>query len=1406
MASSQNLNNQANGSRLSRLLINKGTQAFKTAFDVMYPPATLAMELNKNKKTLQGLRYKVINTSQWKLLYPAPPGSPDSKNFDVTLLTILFRNICGLTEPTAGWNVLPPDSDTSIADNIARIKFYRNEVYGHITTTEIDDDEFEKLWEKISKALIIFGISSSEIDELKEAPLSPEEDDYIQELKEWYKKEVELKKMVLDGNADVKVILTKVCKLEESQEVLMHKLRDLEYVSEVDELGKCNFTGKIESLNEKFLPGTRQWLFDKLTIWFTSKDSNSRVMILTADPGFGKSVFAAEVCKMYAGQLAACHFCQYNQTDCRNPRMIIESLASIMCDNVSGFKAKLSDLLKRRHSKETLSDAFRVFINDPLHALEDREPMLLVIDALDESEVEGKSKFLELISDEFPKLPSWIKILITTRPELPVQEKLEHLNPVQIAFYDEKNTEDLLMYLQECLSPICDDDRLLKSLAWECRGSFLYAYHAQVELNKTKQLTEENISKLLPKGICDFYEKQMEKLRNQLKTLNSSEINLKPFLEILAAAEGPLPLSLLPECLGLPDNAQYKVREAINEVMSTILPVYEDCLIVYHKSLIDWLISDGFKEYGFTVDCQSGHEFLWRVCEKEFTGITSLDTFCNFEPSPMTKYALRHGISHMIRSGSKINYHWSVNVKIVHARTMIVDYKMKEEWLEIIKNSFSSLCKKLVHEMKWHIRLFERHFMWPKPSQFYLQSVANRVDCNSETRSLARSLLRQSRYFWFEDLNTTEITNNLRMSVSLRTDVTCIGVSPNEQLVAVGYKDGWISIFNVPDFKELRTFNTMLESKSECSTIFDPDNSMLLYDKYDQLPGGMRQRNLPFFGGDYGALWSCSFSPSGNRLVTCDGSEEIKLWDVNSKNLLRRLQAGGPVDCCCFSDCGLFIVASKERVEDRRPERNDVFTVWNALTMQRVDRRNIRNIERSIDPFGICVIQQRVALPGENKNSQLFLSSSYGNDSIDSIDVFQLPDALLAARLRRYFFPLLLPVTRYHWRDCVLHHINQSVGLFSVKQLETLVLQKRWYMQYNAPVLCFSGCPCRYLKATRVVPVKVQNLYVVPVFAKLNILSAGPQTSKSIQPSFVLEPCVITSCCFSPDGSFLATCANGDPLSVVIWDTMICTIVDVLQLPLKSISACWWSDGLLWMYDGSVSLFKITISNTGTLASDAQEIQIDWKPSKLLTFSNVLIFIDQKNSVNVARIVKGKLQYIEKFSVDNSSISAAVAPSNSVILTVTFNTFSVWKENQSSCPHWVVLNIKELPDCLRENADLKCCITTDGSRGVLASFPVRYIVVVELESSKMLQVIRSSTTLVDIASFYVGNSYCIGVNRIGGSLVAETLSNGKVVAEWSKLREFDLSFSWIVAHSKNNLVAIISSQCSVQFLKIVVPE
>ncbi len=1410
MASRSQLNDQANGSRLSRLLVDKGTQALRAVLDFQHRPSTLAVVLNASKPTLQALRYKVISASQWKLLYPTS-GLPHSQSFDVTLLSVLLRNICGLTAPATGWSDMPPDSDTSVAANIVRIKIYRNTVYAHIRNTEIADNEFENLWQKICKALIGLGIPNSDLNELKEAPLSSEETSYIQQLENWCERDVELTKISRETNYVVKEI----------HRHLEQKSRESENVSQANKLGKCDFSGTIRTLKETFLPGTRQWLFDELSNWFSDEeDSDSNVMILTAGPGFGKSVFAAEVCRRYGeqGQLAAFHFCKYNNSDYSNPRMIIESLASNMCDNVTGFRGKLDSQLHRNHSKETLSDAFRVLLNDPLHGLEERGTMLLVIDALDESQVGGKSEFLQLIAEEFPKLPKWIKIFITSRPELLAQEELQYLKPVHITPRDESNEEDLLKYIRIFLSPICDDDMVLKSLAWECQGSFLYAYHIRMDLKRTtKQLTKENVSEFVPNGISGFYKKQFERLKNHLDKFCPSEIKLKRFLEVLVAAKGPLPLSLVPECLGLTDDTEYEVRNAINEVMSLILPVYDECLTVYHKSLIDWLTSDGYKEHAFTVDSQSGHNPLWKACEKVFNQIISLDSLdmlSSFNLTPLNRYALAYGISHMIQSPDKTSYHWSVDVKIVHARTTLNWFRlseMKHEWMEILKNSFSSLSSELLQELYWHVRLFQPVLRLHENSAFYLQSVANRMSCSdgcSKKRSLARSLLEQGQYYWLEDLDATELTSRFRMSVSLRTDVTCLDVSSNEQLVAVGYKDGWISIFRLPNFQEVQIFDTMPKPKARRSSIFSPNNYMLLYDRFNRYLRTDKRRNLPFFGGDYGALWSCSFSPSGNRLVTCDGSEEIKLWDVNSGNLLARLLAGGPVDCCSFSECGLFIVAKKER-DEGHINQTDVFTVWNAFTQQRVDRRNIS------DRFRF--------LPNGKNKIQLLLSSNGRN-----IDMFQLPEMVFVATLVRHHFPFLLPITRYHWRDCILYHTNESIKLSEFGQLKTMVTQQKGCLKLGEGVaIHFIGCPCSYLKSTRAVPVKVEGLYVVPSFDKLNVFIVDDKPSIV---SFVSEPYVIACCCFSPDGSFLVTCANGDPLSVFVWDTKLCTIVQAVRFLRIYAGGCWWSKSLLWIYDGG--LVKIPISNGRTLnKSDAQRVRIDWKPTKFLTFSDVLIFIDEENCANVARIIGGQLQYMEKLLVGNEIICAAVSPCNSVIFMAGSKSFHVWKENQSTRPlHWVALTTGYLPDfSLPEESDnedsprlvikdvsYKSCITSDGSTGVLAvsfsemktqyGFISRcYIILVDLKSGS-IEKIRSSVRIARMDILFAGKSYCVGVNELGGSLVAQKLTNGEVVAEWQKSREMDF-FMPIIAHSKNDLVAIISKQrASIEFLKIVVPE
>jgi hypothetical protein len=67
---SVDLQEKANFTRLSRLLIDKGTEALRNTFDAIHASVNLPAVLNVNQKSLLRLKFRVINNSQWDLLFP----------------------------------------------------------------------------------------------------------------------------------------------------------------------------------------------------------------------------------------------------------------------------------------------------------------------------------------------------------------------------------------------------------------------------------------------------------------------------------------------------------------------------------------------------------------------------------------------------------------------------------------------------------------------------------------------------------------------------------------------------------------------------------------------------------------------------------------------------------------------------------------------------------------------------------------------------------------------------------------------------------------------------------------------------------------------------------------------------------------------------------------------------------------------------------------------------------------------------------------------------------------------------------------------------------------------------------------------------------------------------------------
>ena len=271
------------GVRLNILLFNGGTESLRRVFDSYVSPPNLQQFLKVKEPDIKKLVKKhIINKSQKDKLYP-PVGSPSSKNFDISLLYTLLRNVCGLPAPVTGWGTKPAPTDPSIGAAVEMIHFYRNQC-GHPSAVDVNESSFELSWKEISEAMKQLGENATWIESLKEEPL-------------------------LAGNC-------------------------------IDRLAKFDFSAEVNCHASKHHPGTRQWVFSHVDKWFLDRDSDSRVLIITGNAGMGKSVIAAQLCQMMKkkGLLGALHFCQHNNQRRRKPQLMLQSLAKHLCDSLTGFK------------------------------------------------------------------------------------------------------------------------------------------------------------------------------------------------------------------------------------------------------------------------------------------------------------------------------------------------------------------------------------------------------------------------------------------------------------------------------------------------------------------------------------------------------------------------------------------------------------------------------------------------------------------------------------------------------------------------------------------------------------------------------------------------------------------------------------------------------------------------------------------------------------------------------------------------------------------------------------------------------------------------------------------------------------------------------------------------------------
>ena len=1186
---SVDLQEKANFTRLSRLLVDKGTEALRNTFDAIHSPANLPAVLNANRTSLLRLKHRVINNSQWYLLFPRSGNPPDSKTFDITLLTVLFRNICGL--PPTGWGAMPPDTDRSMQANIVRLKFLRNEIYAHVTSTQVDNATFESLWQKISQALVELKIPQNDVDDLKTSPLGPEE--------------------------------------EESDEDLLLNL------------AKHNFNSIIKRKVEYFHPGTRKWLLKRVDE-FVGNKQKSRMLLLTAGPGFGKSVFAANVCEEFKkkGKLAACHFCDFSNPILRDPIMMLQSLASHMCENIAGFKEKLLDQLKRPHPEDrSLKGAFTIFLQNPLDELELEEPSLVVIDGLDESEADDENDIVNLIADYFPDLPECIKVLVTSRPVISVA-KVSGVQKIDIAIGDTDNKSDLRLYLKASLPSIADrnanyprlsrfpeenslddseevseddseeyslddseeyseydlyddfpnlEDRIFSALAEKCEGSFLYAFYIQFELGKRDDLdkmTLDEIKNFLPKALDSVYMKYVKRLEDELKAIIPENLDVLKILGMLAAVEGPLPLTFVTRALGLARDCREtrKIINNVNETLSCLLYVSDDMVTVFHKSVVDWLLAEGYKDHEYTVKLSDGKISLWLICEQIFKDIKK--SVCSGHDLNLTndaKYAVHYGLRYLVACKMRESFFWLVDVVIVHA--VLTEHferwgnHLLSIWVEILQGAVD-IDDKLRAQISWHVaeiefleRLSYRPSYRNRFPLYYLQNVVTHSPegyFNDDEKKIAQSLLSKiPRFVEFPRfVHEMEVMPLSVCHCEPVTNIVDIGLSYDKTMAAVALLSRTIStirVISVPRLVELLSYSTENQSISCCT--FVPDSSFVLFGQLETVLDIAERKEVPFFHGNKEKFTSCAFSPNGKRLVTSDGTRTIKLWDVAERRLLSSLFADGTVNCCSFSSTGLFILGDLiEEIDILIPDvpEQDAFCVWNAITWQRSDERNLPDV--MLDKSKLC---HRCFRPG-----------------------FKELDTCKKLTIE----PYTLEAGVYNGVECILALDEQLLSVIENTHFSTLAV---WNLtDYFQQIHSFK-------KITAI----ENNLWFIANEKKLFVVRTLAPTQEEHSPLPRLPWGF--SCSFSPDGSRLATCTSDGCIN--IWN------VDTTKVEQRfksnqgeSSFACWWSEEFLFVFDffnGIPSLSKYPMNiNLKILFTQSQQVSLCHLVDEFVCLSRVVDF------------------------------------------------------------------------------------------------------------------------------------------------------------------------------------------------------
>ncbi|KAF7970732.1 hypothetical protein HWV62_23188 [Athelia sp. TMB] len=224
------------------------------------------------------------------------------------------------------------------------------------------------------------------------------------------------------------------------------------------------------------LPGTRAEVLSEVHKWINTPDGDRtpQLLVLTGAAGCGKTTIARTVAQHYKDmeKLGSAVFFEEPEQAYRHCGNVLSTISRDIADLDQNWREALYEAVKPRaalRKTKVIREQLANFIVKPAKALKAIGPIVIVIDALDESgDANARKELLQALVESAAELPSNFRIFITARDETDIRSAFTskpnvELKPIKDHRDDPSLDDDISAFITRQLSGAFKDNKRVKN-------------------------------------------------------------------------------------------------------------------------------------------------------------------------------------------------------------------------------------------------------------------------------------------------------------------------------------------------------------------------------------------------------------------------------------------------------------------------------------------------------------------------------------------------------------------------------------------------------------------------------------------------------------------------------------------------------------------------------------------------------------------------------------------------------------------------------------------------------------------------------------------------------------------------------------------------------------------------------